>query len=68
MLHRRLRNLFIGGLYGFHVGVLATMAIGFPYPLSGVAFAPFFEVERIWKLGPLRGLRRRLLDPAVTPS
>jgi hypothetical protein len=30
----------------FHVGVLALMAIVFPYPLSGCAFLPFFAVER----------------------
>lgn len=29
----------------FHLGVLATMAIAFPYPLSGVAFVPFFPAE-----------------------
>ncbi len=30
----------------FHVGVLATMAIAFPYPLSGVALASLFPLER----------------------
>jgi hypothetical protein len=30
----------------FHLGVLATMAIAFPYPLSGVAFLAFFPLER----------------------
>lgn len=34
------------GVWSFHVGVLATMAIFFPYPLLGVAFAPWFEVEK----------------------
>jgi hypothetical protein len=33
----------------FHVGILATMAIGFFYPLSGVAFVPLLPVER-WSL------------------
>ncbi|MBX3263860.1 MAG: hypothetical protein KIS78_09865 [Labilithrix sp.] len=37
----------------FHVGILATMAIGFFYPISGVAFAPLLPLERI---GPLRRL------------
>jgi hypothetical protein len=32
--------------WGFHLGVLATMAIAFPYPLSGVAFLAFFPAER----------------------
>ncbi|MBX3189930.1 MAG: hypothetical protein KF819_23085 [Labilithrix sp.] len=33
--------------WSFHAGVLATMAIGFFYPLAGVAFAAFFPVERL---------------------
>jgi hypothetical protein len=32
--------------WSFHAGVLALMAIAFPYPLSGVAFLAFFPVER----------------------
>jgi hypothetical protein len=31
----------------FHVGILVTMAIGFFYPLSGVALAPLLSVERL---------------------
>jgi hypothetical protein len=30
----------------FHVGVLALMAIAFPYQLTGVAYTPFFPLER----------------------
>ena len=30
----------------FHLGVLGTMAIVFPYPLSGAAFLAFFPLER----------------------
>jgi vitamin K-dependent gamma-carboxylase-like protein len=29
----------------FHLGVLAVMAILFPYPISAIAFAPFFAAE-----------------------
>jgi Vitamin K-dependent gamma-carboxylase len=32
--------------WSFHVGVLALMAIAFPYPLSGCAFLAFFPLER----------------------
>lgn len=32
--------------WSFHAGVLALMAIAFPYPLSGCAFLPFFALER----------------------
>jgi hypothetical protein len=40
--------------WSFHVGVLALMAIAFPYPLSGCAFAAFFPLER-----GLQALQRR---------
>ena len=33
--------------WSFHAGILATMAIGFFYPLSGIAFAPLLAVERL---------------------
>jgi hypothetical protein len=35
------------GAYSFHLGVVVLMAIAFPYPLSGVAYASFFHVERL---------------------
>lgn len=38
----------------FHVGVLALMHIGFPYPLVGVAFLPWFQPDR-W----IAGIHRR---------
>jgi len=31
----------------FHVGVVLTMNVWFPYPLLGVAFLPMFAVERL---------------------
>lgn len=40
--------------WGFHAGVVALMAIVFPYPLAFVAYAPLFAVER-----PLRWLLAR---------
>lgn len=49
LLHPRLKLLWVLGLWGFHFGVFASMAIAFPYPLSGIAFASMFECERIWK-------------------
>jgi hypothetical protein len=55
LLNRRAGQLWVFGAYGFHIGVLAAMAIAFPYPLSGVAFASFFACERLWQL---RGLSR----------
>ncbi|HEX6312998.1 MAG TPA: hypothetical protein VF152_15395 [Acidimicrobiia bacterium] len=47
----------------FHLGVLALMAIFFPYPLLGVAFAPLLPLERI----PRWLRRRRARDPARSP-
>jgi len=32
--------------WGFHLGVVLLMAIVFPYPLVGVAYAPLLAVER----------------------
>ncbi len=44
-----IRVVWIGGLWLMHVGIWAVMGIGFPYPLSGVAFLAFFSVERGWE-------------------
>ncbi|MET0340817.1 MAG: HTTM domain-containing protein [Polyangiales bacterium] len=46
LLGTRIARVWVVGVWGFHLGVLALMAIGFPYPLSGIAFLPFFAVER----------------------
>lgn len=43
----RLRHLWVGAAWAFHLGVLALMAIGFPYQLGFVAFVPFVDAERI---------------------
>lgn len=42
----RLARVWAVGMWAFHVGVLLLMAIAFVYPLSGVAFASLFAVER----------------------
>jgi hypothetical protein len=52
----RTRRAWSVAAWAFHAGVLATMAIGFFYPLSFVAFVPAFAIER-WPL--LRRLARR---------
>jgi hypothetical protein len=46
--------------WSFHAGVLALMAIAFPYPLSGCAFLPLFPVERAlpWLERAVSRLRR----------
>jgi hypothetical protein len=60
LLGGKLRTAWVAAAWGFHVGVLVLMAILFPYQLTGMAFAPFFRVERLkpfrwlWGLGPSR--------------
>ncbi|MEP1126301.1 MAG: HTTM domain-containing protein [Ilumatobacter sp.] len=46
LLGRRCRNIWVIAAWLMHVGIFLTMAIGFPSPLFGVAFAPFFALER----------------------
>ena len=43
----RARYVWVAAVWGFHVGILAVMAISFPYQLLGVAFAAFLPVERL---------------------
>ncbi len=49
----------------FHLGVLALMAIAFPYPLSGCAFLGFFPLERM--RSALLARRRKARSPRATP-
>jgi len=65
MLGGVVRRVFVLGLWGFHWGVLAVMAIAFVYPLSGVAYAAFFASERLWRLRPLRPIARALAPNAT---
>ncbi len=59
LFSRRIAVAFCGAAWLFHLGVLLTMAILFPYPLLGIAFAGFFELEK------MRDLRRpRRAGPA----
>ncbi|HMQ26127.1 MAG TPA: hypothetical protein PKA98_09070 [Acidimicrobiales bacterium] len=41
------RNTWVAGAWLMHLAIAATMAIVFPFPLFLVAFAPFYEVERV---------------------
>ena len=53
---RRLYVVWALTAWAFHVGVLATMAINFPYQVTFIAYAPLFRVERL----RLAHIRRRL--------
>ncbi len=62
LLHRRVAAVWAMIAWGFHVGVLFMMAILFPYPLAGAAYAPLFRVERPvgWVGRKLASLGRRM--------
>ena len=64
LLGPRLARVWSIGAWGFHVGVLAVMAIFFPYPLFGFAFAPLFAAERL-PLWRWLGLARQGPAPAA---
>jgi Vitamin K-dependent gamma-carboxylase len=64
LLHPKLTRIWVAGAWLFHIGVFASMAIAFPYPLSGIAFASMFECERLWDVRRLALLRSRLFGPA----
>jgi hypothetical protein len=46
LLGGRIALIWSFGAWTFHLGVLLLMAIFFPYPLTGVAFASLFPIER----------------------
>ncbi len=46
LLGGRWRTLWCAAAWAFHLGVVVVMAIMFPYPVLGVAYASFFAVER----------------------
>jgi hypothetical protein len=47
LLGRRWAAAWTAAAWTFHVGIVALMWISFAYPLSLVAFAPFFRCERV---------------------
>jgi hypothetical protein len=63
LLNHRLARAWAASAWLFHFGILLIMAILFPYPLAGPAFAPFFAVERI-RIPALRWVRGRKVRTA----
>jgi hypothetical protein len=57
LLGRRIAAVWAVSAWSFHVGVEALMAIPFPYQLSFVAYAAFFDVERWFDFVRARGAR-----------
>jgi hypothetical protein len=69
LLGRRWRTAWVAAAWLFHVGVLALMAIAFPYQLTGVAFAAFFRLERLAdRLGTGQRPRRVRADATRRPE
>jgi hypothetical protein len=60
LLGPRIAAVIALGLWSFHFGILVSMAIAFPYPLTGIGLAPLLPAERIWRLRWLAPLRKRL--------
>lgn len=56
----RWRTAWATAAWGFHVGIVALMAISFPYQVSGIAYACLFHVERL--IEPLIRRRPRFLQ------
>ena len=56
LVHRRAALAWSVAAWGFHVGVLALMAIVFPYQLIGLAYAPLLRCERpiAWLIARVR--------------
>lgn len=59
MIGPRVAGVWAALVMGFHWGVLALMMIMFPYQMLGVAFLPFFPVERVGQRIADRWLRWR---------
>jgi hypothetical protein len=66
LLGGRVRSVWIGTAWLFHVGVLVLMAITFPYQLTGVAYAAFLPVERV--VDRARALPRPILARRRAPA
>lgn len=58
LLGGRVRTFWVIATWLMHLGILAFMLIGFPFPLFLVAFAPLYRIERLWVERP-SWLRRR---------
>lgn len=69
LLGRPFRWAWTAGIWVMHLGILAFMHIAFPYPLLGVAFAPFFHLEVLrHPIATVRAGRRRVERRALDQS
>jgi hypothetical protein len=63
LLGGRWRNAWVAAAWVFHLGILVLMTTFFPCPLSLVAFASMFAVERLPRTLAERWRRRRSTAP-----
>lgn len=68
LLSAKVGRIWAAAAFAFHAGVLVVMAIAFPYPLSGVAFASLFRCERLWERPFLRPIATSLSPPGPTAT
>ncbi|MGH2687123.1 MAG: HTTM domain-containing protein [Actinomycetota bacterium] len=68
LLRRRSRAAWAVAAWAFHVGIVALMAVVFAYPLSGIAFAPLFRLERLVDALPRRYRRTGWSEPVPTAT
>jgi hypothetical protein len=69
VLGKRVRYCWIGAAWCFHLVVLATMAILFPYQLCGIAYASMLPAERLAPvLGRLRPATRSKAAQSPNPG
>jgi hypothetical protein len=71
LLNKRLARGWAVSAFLMHWGIYFLMGITFRYQLSGVAFAPFFDVERVLKgftpaAAPLAATAHQNAEPAAT--
>ena len=68
LLHRQARVVWAVAAWCFHIGIVALMAVVFAYPLSGIAFAPLFRLERLARLVPRRYRRTGWSEPVAAAT
>ena len=68
LLGGRWRTAWMAAAWSFHVGVLAIMAVLFPYPLTGMAFAPLLTLERLRRQTANTPWARRSTPPTTATA
>jgi hypothetical protein len=68
LLGRPARAAWAISAWLMHVGIIVTMAITFAYPVSGIAFAPLFRLERLLDRVPGRYRRTGWSEPVAAAT